>query len=375
MWQKGGYDVSSYTASKISIDLQHRVESLYFGVIPKSWHASSASILLDDWIRTLQQRQHMLNDWLSSGSPGWLYLHLLDDPAGLLLAMKEDYLRCYPDGVTIADLRVEARIRDPEVPELEEAAEGANGKAAAPTPLTVFATGLHLVNAMWRGGDEIKTIDKSDMLEDLTHKSRQDVSLRLFVVKKSSHVGSGRNLGGLRTAVPPGETQLSLQIPVHVWPCTPISPARVKSEKAWRLRLGRGGTRRTEESGSIAPKSSASFYVTVVMNVPAPPPPAPSAVAAGANKNDGGNNATDQASAPVPSVPPNTKFSSEWLVPQSMVPKPSSAPSSANAGPTSSNAAVGAATQQQQLNARNVQYRQVAVHSAPLWLLSEVVDK
>jgi hypothetical protein len=380
MWQKSGFDTSNYTASRISMDLQCRIESLYFGIVPKSWHLSSASILVDDWTSTLHQRQHMLNDWLSSGKPGWLYLHLLDDPAGLLLAMKEDFLRSCTDGVAITDLRVEAKVRDPEVPELEEP-DAASGKAAAaPTSLTVFATGLHLVNAAWRGGDEIEPIDKTDILEDFTHKSRQDISLRLYVVKKSSHIGALRSHGGLRTVAPPGETQLSLEIPVHIWPCTPISPLRAKSEAACRLRLGHDGDRRggVEEGRSLIPRSIASFRVTVVMNVPTPPPPAPPSTHS-ADKND---HAMDRANVLVPSAPTGG-YSSEWLIPQSTISKPtppsttqSAAPPSAFPPTNSSGAAADAAkAQQQQLNARNIQYRQVAVHSAPLWLLAGVVDK
>lgn len=94
------------------------IDSLQHGYVPYAWiHQSNASIFgigtsksnycrsddsnscsdhymkvkLEDWFHQLVDRRNMLYEWLIRGYPGFLKLHLLQNPVGLLYAMKETY--------------------------------------------------------------------------------------------------------------------------------------------------------------------------------------------------------------------------------------------------------------------------------------------
>ena len=145
-------DVELCPASVVDV-----VQELEDGVVPSSWLKYSfdeninTRVPLQKWIRQLIVRRKMLNVWQSQRYPEYIYLHLLQNPEGLLYALKQSY--AVSQARNYEDVFIDARILTLPYTSMERHNEIAkinfgNHKAGAQSYNIVIA-GAHIMNARW----------------------------------------------------------------------------------------------------------------------------------------------------------------------------------------------------------------------------------
>lgn len=112
---------------------------------------------LEDWWKEISDQQHLLMEWLSSGHPPKIRMHLLRNPAGLLYALKETF--CMRTDATLDKVHFFYRVQ------AEESAAQVDVQTISKTNngCSVILSDLYLHNALFH--------EKSSMLEFLPEHS------------------------------------------------------------------------------------------------------------------------------------------------------------------------------------------------------------
>jgi hypothetical protein len=93
----------------VQASLARTLQALQAGLVPH--HLSGHAVRVDDWCRELVDQQAQLLEWLTSGCPGKLRLHLLHNPRGLLYAMKETF--CMRTDNVLDRVHLSYRVQEP----------------------------------------------------------------------------------------------------------------------------------------------------------------------------------------------------------------------------------------------------------------------
>jgi hypothetical protein len=101
-----GVDVSLLP---LQASLARTLQALQAGLVPH--HLSGHAVRVDHWCRELVDQQAQLLEWLTSGCPGKLRLHLLHNPRGLLYAMKETF--CMRTDNVLDKVHLSYRVQEP----------------------------------------------------------------------------------------------------------------------------------------------------------------------------------------------------------------------------------------------------------------------